>query len=395
MTYNFDTIIERRQASASYKWNRYDADVLPMYVADMDFKSPDEVLDALRRKVEHGVFGYEGPTDKLSNLICERMAKRYNWHIKPEDIVYLPGLVSGLNVACRAVGQPGDGVLMTTPVYPPFLAAPANHGMTADKTELVRVDHGQTFHYEIDLDAFAKAITPRTKLFMLCHPHNPIGQEWTRAELMNMAEACAKHNLVICSDEIHCELMLGGAKHVPMAALSPEVAQRTITLMAPSKTFNLAGLGCSFAIVQNHELREKVKKAEMGIVPHVNAMGYIAAEAAYQYGDPWLVQMLAYLTANRDIMNKFIMEKMPEIHTSVPNSTYLAWLDCSGTAIEGSPYDFFLSEAKVAFNDGPTFGAGGEKFVRLNFGTTRAQLMDGLHRMVGALEKVQPTEVTA
>jgi cystathionine beta-lyase len=395
VTYNFDTIVERRKASHSSKWNRYDADVLPMWVADMDFKSPDEVIAALRAKAEHGVFGYEGPSEELTNLICERMAKKYNWTVKPDEIVYLPGLVSGMNVACRAVGKPGDGVLMTTPVYPPFLGAPGNHGMTVDESQLVRVDKGSTFHYELDLDAFAKAITPRTKMFLLCHPHNPIGQEWTRAELTNMAEVCAKHNLVICSDEIHCELMLGGAKHTPMAAISPEVAQRTITLMAPSKTFNLAGLGFSFAIVQNHDLREQIKKAEMGIVPHVNAMGYLAAEAAFKYGDAWLEQALAYLTANRDAMVQFVQEKLHGIKVSVPNSTYLGWLDCSGMGIESSPYEFFLNEAKVGFNDGATFGKGGEKFVRLNFGTPRSVLMEGMHRMVDALERIQPTEVTA
>lgn len=396
MAYNFDAVIERRNSSHSAKWTRYAEDVLPMWVADMDFLSPREVIDALRQKVEHGVFGYEWPSDQLSELLCERMEKRYGWKISPDMIVYLPGLVSGLNVVCRAVGEPGDGVLMQTPVYPPFLSAPANHGLTADKAELVLVPHGRTFHYEIDFASFEKAISPRTKLFMLCHPHNPIGHEWTRNELTRMAEVAAKHNLVICSDEIHCELMLDGTPHVPMAAIAPEVADRTVTLMAPSKTFNLAGLGCSFAIVPNHDLREKVKKAEMGIVPHVNSMGSLAAEAAFRHGDEWLSELLTYLTANRDAMVRFVEEHLHGIRTTVPDSTYLAWLDCREMELEGqTAFDFFMNEAKVAFNDGATFGKGGEGFVRLNFGTPRAVMMEGLQRMLAAIERQQPSQVTA
>ena len=242
MVYNFDQYIERRNTNSA-KWEKYGNDVLPMWVADMDFASPEPLIQALRDRAEHGVFGYGQAPKELSEVICQRMVQRYNWQVTPEQIVFLPGLVSGLNALCRAIGEPGDGVLVQTPVYFPFLSAPANQDRTLQTAELSLITNGQTIDYEIDFDVFESAVDPRTRLFILCNPHNPIGRGYTRQEQTRMAEICIEHNLVICSDEIHCDLLLNGAQHLPLAALSPEIADRTITLIAPSKTYNIPGLG--------------------------------------------------------------------------------------------------------------------------------------------------------
>jgi cystathionine beta-lyase len=384
MIYNFDEIINRRQ-SDSVKWQAYGPEALPLWVADMDFASPEPVVRALRERVEHGVFGYPQPPAELAAVICRRMAERYGWAVTPEEIVYLPGLVSGLNVVCRAAGQPGEAVLVQTPVYPPFLSAPANHGQTLTVAPLTETIAGRTIGYEIDFAAFEAAITPATRLFILCHPHNPIGRGFTRAELTHLADICLRHNLLMCADEIHSDLLLGETQHLPLAALSPEVSRQTITLLAPSKTYNVPGLGCSIAIIQNKALRKQVEKAAAGIVPHVNVLGYVAALAAYRDSNDWLAQALAYLTANRDFLVDFISRELPGIRTTAPEATYLAWLDCRAAGIEGNVHKFFLEKAKVALNDGAVFGLGGEGFVRLNFGCPRLILEQALQQMKAAL----------
>ena len=384
MAYDFDQPVERAGSDSS-KWRVYGAEAIPMWVADMDFRSPEPVLEAIHKRVDHGVFCYGGESQRLQEVICERMAQLHGWQIKPEDIVLLPGLVCGLNVVSRAIGKAGDGVLVSTPVYPPFLTAPVNQDRTLQTASLARTDDGKTMHYAMDFDAFARAIDTTTELFILCNPHNPVGRAYTKAELEGIAEICTRHDMVICSDEIHCDLLLGDTKHFPIAALDPAVAERTITLVAPSKTFNVPGLGCSAAIIPNADLRAKVNKAASGIVPHVNVLGIAAAIAAYTECQDWLDGLLAYLTANRDFAVNFITEHLPNIKVTVPEATYLAWLDCREADIEGTPYDFFLKEAKVALNDGARFGEEGKNFVRLNFGTTRALLAEGLNRMRHAM----------
>ncbi|MBI1799997.1 MAG: aminotransferase class I/II-fold pyridoxal phosphate-dependent enzyme, partial [Chloroflexi bacterium] len=239
--------------------------------------------------------------------------------------------------------------------------------------------------YEIDYDAFEAAITPSTRLFLLCHPHNPTGTDYSSAQLARMGEICLRHGVTICSDEIHCDLMLGGARHTPIACVSPEIAANCITLMAPSKTYNLAGLGCSFAIVQNAALRERVKKAEAGIVPHVNALGLTAALAAYRYGDDWLDALRQYLTVNRDTLVDYVAENLPGVRTTEPQATYLAWLDFRESGIQGNPFEWCLEKAKIAMNDGAAFGSGGEGFVRFNFGCPRSQVIQALDQIKNAL----------
>ncbi|MGQ9547449.1 MAG: MalY/PatB family protein [Roseiflexus sp.] len=387
MQYNFDQVFDRRR-TGSIKWKFYGDDVLPMWVADMDFPPPPPILAALHARVEVGDFGYELPSPPLSECICERLHRRYNWSVAPDQIVYIPSLVTGLNAVCRAIGEPGDGVLVQTPVYPPFLTAPVNQGRVVQMAELEMVPNGRTFGYRVDYDRMHATVTDRTRLFILCNPHNPTGEAYRQDELMRMAEFCEHHDLIICSDEIHCDLLLGDTHHIPIATLAPDIAERTITLMAPSKTFNIPGLKASFAIVTNPALRKRLLTAMEGIVPWLNSFALAAMEVAYRDCDNWLNELLAYLTGNRAVVTEFVTNHMPWIRTTVPQATYLAWFDCRNAGIEGNPYEFFRREAKVALNDGIPFGAGGEGFVRLNFGCPRTLLLEGLERMKAALERM-------
>jgi len=378
---DFDQLIDRR-ASDCLKWHAYDADVLPLWVADMDFRAPEPVIQALQRRVAHGVFGYCLAPPELREVIVERLARLYGWPVSTEDLVFTPGVVPGFNLAARAVTSPGDGMLVQTPVYPPILHAPANCGLTGNEMELTPRPDDQ---YEIDFDLFAATITERTRVFLLCNPHNPVGRVFRRDELERMAELCLRHDIVICSDEIHCDLLFPGSQHIPIASLAPEIAARTITLMAPSKTFNVAGLDCSVAIIQNPELRQKFHAARSDLVGWPNILGYTAALAAYRDGQPWLDEVLSYLEANRDFLLHYVAAHLPGISMARPEATYLAWLDCRQASLPGNPHEFFLKQARVALNDGATFGRGGEGFVRLNFACPRATLVEALERLKTAL----------
>lgn len=387
MSFNFDELIDRRP-TASTKYKFYDPDVLPLWVADMDFRAPPVVIDALRAQVEHGVYGYELTSENLLTTLQARLERLYGWRVAPQDILAIPGLVTGFNVAARAVCQSGEAYLVQPPVYFPMLDVSKNIGLLRQEAPLTARPNGHTQHYEIDFEAFEAAITDRTRLFLMCHPHNPVGKVFTREELTRLAEICLRHNLFICSDEIHSELLLGGASHIPIAALAPEVAQRTITLIAPSKTFNTAGLFCGFAIIPNPELRQQFQTICNQLVLHVASFGLTAAEAAFSPAtDEWLTDLRAYLTANRDTLVDYVAEFFPGVRTTVPDATYLAWLDFSALNLPDSPFEFFLKQAKVALNDGATFGVGGEGYVRLNFACPRATLLRGLEQMRGALQK--------
>ncbi len=384
MSYELDQLINRRE-SDSVKWNHYADGVLPMWVADLDFRAPEPVITALRERVEHGVFGYGVESSKLREVLVERLARLYNWQVEPDALVFLPGVVTGFNLACRAYATPGDGVLVQTPVYPPILAAPGSSCLARDEMQLTRQADG---HYDIDFDAFERTITDRTRLFILCNPHNPVGRVFRRDELERMASICLRRNVLICSDEIHGDLLFTGSRHVPIASLSPEIAQHTVTLMAPSKTYNIPGLECSFAVIPNEELRKKFKAARAWLVPGVNIMGMTAALAAFRDGQPWLDEVLRYLEANRDFLVQYVTQYLPGISMGEPEGTYLAWLDCRKAGIPGNPHQFFLERARVAVNDGCEFGQGGEGFVRLNFGCPRLMLVDALERMRQALNTV-------
>jgi cystathionine beta-lyase len=383
MSYDFDQIIDRRHTE-SLKWRYYDEDVLPLWVADMDFAVPEPVIRALQERVAHGIFGYGLPPGSLREVIQERLARLYGWHVETGEILFVPGVVTGFNLACRAIGAPGDEVLVETPVYPPMLSAPGDAERICKVVPLVE---GRE-RYEHDFDAFEQAVTEHTSLFLFCNPHNPVGRVFEIAELERLAEICLRHDIVICSDEIHCDFIYQRHRHIPIASLSPEVAAQTITLLAPSKTYNIAGLSCSVGVIQNPDLRARLKKTCTGLVPHVNVLGYTAGLAAYRDGQAWLDALLIYLEANRDYLLKYIAAAMPSIKCKQPEGTFLAWLDCREAPIPGDPHQFFLEHARVALNDGTTFGKGGEGFVRLNFGCPRATLTEALERMQVALEEL-------
>jgi cystathionine beta-lyase len=380
--FDFDRVIDRR-ATDSNKWRKFPADVLPLWVADMDFPSPPAVVQALRARVEHGFFGYLHEQHDLPEVVAERLAKRYGWRVSPEAVIGLPGVIAGFNQALKALTQPGQGLLIQTPVYPPILRAHGNHGLRRDEHALTRAADGR---YTLDLDAFAAAIRPDTRAFLLCNPHNPVGRLWGRAELEGLAQACLRRDLWIIADEIHCELLLDGRQHAPIAALSPEVEARTITLMAPSKTFNLPGLKCAVAVVPDAGLRARFAAANADLVSKLGVLGYTAAVAAYREGEPWLEALLVYLKDNRDFLGRQVRATLPGVRVFPAEATYLAWLDCRQARLPGhDPYTFFLERAKVALNDGRAFGPGGEGFVRLNFACPRPLLTEALQRMARAL----------
>jgi cystathionine beta-lyase len=383
MTPDFDRVFDRRRTDSN-KWRKYPPDVLPLWVADMDFPSPPVVVEALRARVDHGFFGYLAEHNDLPEVVADRVGKRYGWRVSPEAVVTLPGVIAGFNQALRGLTAPGDGLLIQTPVYPPILRSAGNHGLRRDENALARGADGR---YSVDLDAFAAAMGERTRAFLLCNPHNPVGRLFARAELEGMAAACLRRDLWIVADEIHCDLLLDGRPHVPIASLAPEIEQRTITLMAPSKTFNLPGLKCAVGIIPNAGLRERFAAAAADLVPKINVLGYTAALAAYREGEPWLEALLAYLRDNRDFLVRQVRVSLPDVTIHPPEATYLAWLDCRHARTGGDPWTFFLEQARVALNDGRLFGPGGEGFVRLNFACPRSLLTDGLERMARALAR--------
>ena len=386
--YNFD-ILPNRRNSDSLKWHLYDPDVLPMWVADMDFRSPEPVIQALRERAEHGIFGYplglQGNPKELPELcqaVIDRLDKLYHWAVKTDEIVLSPGVVIGFNLACHALANAQEGVLVQTPVYLPILTAAKNTGILRQEMELTHLPGGD---YSIDWEAFEASITDQTRLFILCNPHNPVGRVFQKEELERMAEICLRHGVTIVSDEIHCDLIYAGYRHIPIASLDPEIAKNTITLMAPSKTFNIAGLDFSLAIIQNPELRKRYLEASKGLISGMNLMGIVAARAAYLHGQEWLDQLVKYLQANRDYLYQYVKQELPGIEMGLPEGTYLAWLDCRNAGISDNPFKFFLEKGRVAFNDGATFGSGGEGFIRLNFGCPHSMLTQTLERMKLAL----------
>ena len=378
MAHDFDTVVDRRQTESN-KWRKYPADVLPLWVADMDFPSPEPVVRALRERAEHSFYGYGFEEPEFYEVIVDRLQKRFGWRVSAEAIVHLPGVIPGFNLACRSVAAPGDGLLLQTPMYPPILRAPVNCGLTREEAPLGRGADGR---YEIDFDVFRSAISERTRIFLLCNPHNPVGRVWERTDLSRIAEICLERNLVIIADEIHCDLVYAGHQHVPIASLGPEVERRTITLMAPSKTFNLPGLKSSIAIIPDATLREKFVASQLDLVRAVNVFGYVATLAAYRDGQPWLDDLLRYLEANRDFLAQYVADELPGVTITKPEGTYLAWLDCRGAKLpKDDPFAFFLERAKVALNDGAMFGTPGRGFARLNFACPRPLLTEGLERM--------------
>jgi cysteine-S-conjugate beta-lyase len=379
--FGFDKPIDRTPTE-SIKWQAYAKDVLPMWVADMDFRSPPAVMQALHERIDHGIFGYEQYPAELRERIVERLAYLYDWQVSPEAVIFLPGIVPGFNVATRAFVKSHEGLLTQTPVYMHIVHAAKDAGVQSHDMPLTRQSDGR---YIVDMDLFEETCTGQTRLFLLCNPHNPVGRVFTRTELEAMAESCMRHKLLICSDEIHSDLVFSPHRHIPIAALSPEIEAHTVTLMAPSKTFNLAGLHCGYAVIPNADLRRRYLQASDGLVGTPNVLGYTAARAAYAEGALWLRTLLQYLEGSRDLMARYIAEHLPQLKMVAPEGTYLAWIDCRGASLTQSPARFFLERGRVAFNDGTAFGPGGEGYIRLNFGCPRELLLDGLDRMRKAL----------
>jgi len=388
MRYDFDQFPDRRVTDCD-KWQHYPEDVLPMWVADMDFVSPQPVVQALLKRVEHGVFGYPrglhgepSAQPELRAAILAWLEGHFGWQVEPQALVFVPGVATGFRLACLLLEAPREGALVQPPVYQPILKAAHITGKLDQQNPLLRSSDGI---YTIDWDGLPAAITAQTGLLLLCNPHNPVGRVFTRSELERLAQVCLSHDLLICSDEVHCDLVYPGEQHLPLAALDPEIARRTITLMAPSKTFNLAGLKFAYAIIPNPELRRRYREASKGLVGWVNVLGQTAALAAYTQGQEWLDQALAYLRANRDLLADFVRHELPGVSLAKPQGTYLAWLDCRELGLE-DPYQFFLENARVACNNGADFGAGGRGFVRLNFACPHSMLVEALERMRRALQ---------
>ncbi len=380
-TFNFDTVHDRHN-TGSTKWSRFPADVLPMWVADMDFAVAPGIIQALQDRLMHPMLGYSVAQDSLRATLVKALREVFDWEVAPEELVFLPGVEGGVNMALNGLLAPGTGVVVQTPNYRPLLNA-------AGHWKLPRID--LPFHvdasgqYPTDLAALDKALG-QAGAMILSNPHNPMGKVFDRVELQAIADACVAHDTLLISDEIHAQILFDGRKHVPIASLNDEIAQRTITLMSATKAFNIAGMKNAFAVIKNPALRHRFNVARLGMVDSVSTLGLVATEAAYNHGAPWLAEAIAYLQANRDYLAHAVATRLPGVSMTLPQGTYLAWLDCSALGLN-DPHAFFLKEAKVGLSPGTDFDdeVGGQ-FVRLNFGCPRALLEEGIARMERALK---------
>jgi cysteine-S-conjugate beta-lyase len=376
MTFDFDAPIER-SGTFSTKYDRYkDVDTLPMWVADMDFRSPPPVIDALVARAKHGVFGYTDIPDELTEAIVARLKRRYGWHIESADLVFLPGVVPGLSIACRAFTEPGEAVITTTPIYPPFMDAPK---LTGRELRCVKALYEQG-DWRLPVNALVDAIDGGGRLLLLCSPYNPVGKTLRRDELEAIVEACAKNGVVICADEIHCDLLFDGRQHMPTASIGGGAEAITVTLMSAGKTFNLAGIGGAFAVIRNPALREKFVQQQRGIAENVNLMAIVSMLSAYRDGGPWHEAMMAYLQANRDYLYREL-NRLPGIRVNRVEATHLAWVDVSALHLADPPA--FFEQAGIGMSEGHRFGD--DRFMRLNFGCRRKLLEEAVSRFERAV----------
>jgi cystathionine beta-lyase len=389
--YDFDTVIDRRNTKSS-KWDNVKAlfgsdDVIPMWVADMDFRIPQPVIDAVTERVAHPVFGYTRTTSETIEAVVQRLEAKYGWKVAPEWVVITPGVVPAVNAAVRAYVPEGGSVVVQSPAYPPFWSTGPNNKVKT-VSNLLRLDGGR---YEVDLDALERDFRESgAKAMILCSPHNPVGRVWTRDELVRMGEVALKAGAVVISDEIHCELILKGYKHIPFASISPEFEANSVTCFAASKTFNVAGMHCSVAIIPDEEMRKKFNQVRSGIQGTPDFLAIIAMEAAFRHGDEWLAQLMGYIEGNVQFLLEYFAERIPAIKPIKPEGTYLVWLDCRGLGIK-DPKElqrFFNEQAKVGMNAGYSFGPGGEGFMRMNIGCPRSILEEGLGRIEEAVSRL-------
>ena len=379
MKYDFDTIVDRIE-SRSTKWLKFDdPNVLPMWVADMDFKCPPEVIEAIKERANQGIFGYtERPSD-LTSLLKQRLYDRSGWDIEPDWVTWMPGVVVGLNVACRTALSPGDMVMMPSPIYRPFVYAPDNMNRGMLKTELIN-DEGRLV---LDYESINNLISDDIKMFYFCNPHNPGGTMFKEEEIKEIVDTCKRNETIICADEIHSDLtFLKERGHIHLAQISEWAANNSITLLSPTKTFNMQGLPCGAAIIPNPEIRKEFRRNMRGIAAHIGVFAYTAAEAAYRFGDPWHEELMKYLEKNRSFLREEV-SKIEGLSLYGPEATYLAWIDCSKTGLE-DPADFFIN-AGVGVHRGEWFGD--SNFVRLNFGCPYTRLEEAVNRIKKAFSQ--------
>ena len=370
--------------SERIKWRLFGEGVLPAWVADMDFPVAPPIQETLRALIERNDLGYHHVplSPLLRETLVERMATRFDWHVEPRRVFGLVNVVQGLDASVLVHSRPGEGVILQTPIYPPFLAAVTKSGRRIDESPLVP---GPTRH-EIDFDQLRATIRPDTRVFLFCNPHNPSGRVFERTELEALGELAIEHDLILVSDEIHSDLTYPGHTHIPMASLGPEIAERTVTLTSATKAFNLAGLPCAFAIFGGDRAQQPFRELPPHLLGHCGILGNAATIQAWTQGQPWLDEVLAYLLENRDRMVEFFAKRLPDVRVLAPEATYLAWLDCRALELGGDPFEFFLQHAGVALSRGGDFGTPGEGFVRLNFATSSAILTEILERMAVALQ---------
>jgi cysteine-S-conjugate beta-lyase len=381
--HDFHKIINRNE-TASVKWELTkqifgSSDVLPMWVADMDFEPPIEVRKALHNRVEHGIYGYTFIPPSTGEAISKWLKRRHNWEIQSSWLLYSHGVVPAISTAIHAFTQPGDRVLLQSPVYSPFFSMIEQNDRVVVNTPLELDNHS----YKINFEVFEEKLKEGVKLFLLCNPHNPGGRVWTKDELIQIGELCLKYNCLILSDEIHSDLVFKPAKHIPIASISEELATHVITCVAPSKTFNLAGLQSSVFIIANEKLRSQIKRiqSQQGFFT-LNTFGIVAMEAAYRYGEYWLEELLNYLSENIKITKNFINKELPKINVIEPEGTYLIWLDCRNLCLTDQEIkDLLIKKGKLALEPGAKFGPGGEGFIRMNLACPKEILLDGLSRL--------------
>jgi len=380
MNSSFDRCIDRTGTN-SLKWDRYKGrDILPFWLADMDFQCAPAIVDALRKRMEHGVFGYTTPSEETVAAVLTYLREQKSIAAQAEWIVWTPGIVPSLGASCRAYAKRGEGVMMCTPVYPQFMMAPANHGRKAIKVPLARLG----MHYSFDWEAM-EAAADKAKAFLLCSPHNPVGRVFSYSELEKLVEFCTRKNIVICSDEIHCDLVIEkGLRHTSILAVKG-ATECSILLMAPSKTYNIPGLACAFAVIANKGLRDSFKRAIKGSSEWVNLFGLEACRAAYAECGDWHTELLDYLRDNRDYLRNYIAEHMPEIKVGAGEATYMAWLDVSELGLD-NPTQFF-EEAGIGFSDGADYGE--RCMLRMNYACPHSMLEKGLQRMEKAVKTLR------
>lgn len=378
MTFDFDTLITRR-GTGCIKYDRR-PELDPFWVADMDFASAPPILEALHRRIDHAVFGYAQPHEGLNQAVLEYLRDRRKAVVPIDHIVHLGGLVPALSLAARAFCKPGDAVMTCTPVYPPFIGVHHDANVALLTVDHLLADDQWTFDWE----AMEKAVTPETKVFLLCNPQNPLGRVFTANEITRLAEFCEAHELVLVSDEIHCDLIFDESATPHFSALNlPEpLAKRCITLLSPSKTWNIAGLGYAFAVIPDDTVRRRFSAARGHTLSEINALSYYAAEAAYRDGEPWRKSLITYLTGNRDLLVNFITTRCPSLEVRLGEATYLAWIDARGMAVE-NPAQHFEKQAGLFLSDGAYFGWPG--WIRMNFGCPRSRVLEGLEKIAGAL----------